>query len=234
MAWGPGRRRGCSREHPPSRSLARPDSWWKCSWMQTGWGALGAASLWSTISMPLDTCLARRKGVLGAKSGQEEVGTDSTGAGGDPPTPPWVTEQHPGPVLRGHLMKDAWVSRGWDHCSVHGASPSPQTFPSSSSHHLGGWTRPWPRVLTSPLCPQQACATPVHPPLAPLSASSPLEPPGCWAEPSPGCLLNFSRSSCSLAESGDPPATLKYFSPHQWLLSPVLTALPTPPTQHEG
>ena len=81
----------------------------------------------------------------------------------------------------------------------------------------------------SPLPPAGLC----HPsplPLAPLSASSPLELPGCWAELGPGCLLNFSGSSCSLAESGDPPAILKYFSPHQWLLSPVLTAPPPHPS----
>ena len=85
VARGLGRRRGCSREHPPSRSLARPDSWWKCTWMLAGWGALGAASPQSTVSMPLDTHLAGRKGESGAKSGQEEVGIDFTGAGGDPP-----------------------------------------------------------------------------------------------------------------------------------------------------
>lgn len=38
---GPGQEEGLQQEHPLSRSLARPDSRWKCSWMQTGWGALG-------------------------------------------------------------------------------------------------------------------------------------------------------------------------------------------------
>lgn len=47
--------RGCSAEQQVSRSLARADSWWMCTWTWVGCGASRAISLLSAVSIVRDT-----------------------------------------------------------------------------------------------------------------------------------------------------------------------------------